>query len=112
MTELPTPPRPLQEHGLAFWNRIIGEFEITNPGDLEQILLASETVDTLTSIAVRLAEDGLTLDNGKGNPLLRDQLGGRAFVARVVQRIQANSKPKRRVGRPGGDIYWAGPHAA
>jgi hypothetical protein len=89
-TAPPEPPVPLAEPGRRLWDAIQAEYRVRDQGGQEMLLLACEASDRLAELRAAIKDTGLMIDgpNGpKANPLLRDEQGTRAFIARSLQRL-------------------------
>lgn len=100
----PQPSRPLAEHGRALWDSIQRDYCIGDAGGVELLALACQELDRAEALAAQIDRDGLTLRTKSGwraNPLLREELSARAFVARTLQRLGLNLEVIGKPGRPG-----------
>ena len=92
------PPRPLGAHGTALWARLTGgSYAIPDAGTVEQIANACAMLDRAEACREQIEADGVLLE-GRAHPLLRDELGARAFVAKTLQRLKLKSN--------GGPLPW------
>jgi len=86
----PKPPRTLGPHGLRLWNAVHGAYAIDDVGGLELLCLACQALDRAERCREAIDRDGemVAAPNGglKSNPLLRDELANRAFIARTLDR--------------------------
>jgi len=98
------PPRPLQQHGMALWRSITSDYDVTDAAGRELLCLACQALDRAEAIAEMIdhaGEGGITdLGVVKANPLLRDELACRSFVAKQLERLGVNQEPTKSVGRP------------
>ncbi|MFN6935547.1 MAG: hypothetical protein ACK4NZ_10400 [Tsuneonella sp.] len=98
------PPRPLGEHGQAFWQRVQTEYAVSDTGGMELLAQAAAALDRAEECAAAIARDGLTIvaANGaiKDHPLAKVELANRAFVTRAIARLGLDVEPIQRVGRP------------
>lgn len=100
---LPTPARPLGEHGLALWRSVQSEYLIADTGGTEMLLLACQALDRAEGLSADIARDGAVIQTRSGlrdHPALKHELAARAFVARSLQRLGLNFEAVRPVGRP------------
>jgi hypothetical protein len=114
MTDLLVPPRPLGEHGKAFWDRICAEYAIADGGGIELLAQACAALDRAEECAAVIARDGLTVETNSGirdHPLVKHELANRAFVTRAIARLGLDVEPVGRVGRPGMGGYTGGNQA-
>jgi hypothetical protein len=99
------PPRELGEHGLNLWRTITSEYDISDAGGMEILLQVCAATDRVEALAARISEDGevITIRGAlRSHPLLRDELQGRAFICRGLQRLGLNVEVIKSVGRPRG----------
>ena len=97
------PPRPLGDHGAAFWQSVQSEYAIDDTGGIELLAQACAALDRAEECAARIATDGLTITTNTGvkeNPLLKHELANRAFFTRAIQRLGLDVEPVNRPGRP------------
>jgi hypothetical protein len=107
------PPRKLGLHGLNLWNSIQSAYRIDDKGGIELLALACQTLDRVESLSEQIRADGEVFRDGigrpKAHPALRDELAGRAFIARTLERLGVTSvEPDSPPGRPG--KRWRGPY--
>jgi hypothetical protein len=100
------PPRKLGQHGLNLWNSIQAAYHIADAGGVELLALACAALDRVESLAEQIAIDGEVIRDGehppKAHPALRDELAGRAFVARTLERLGVTAvAPTAPAGLPG-----------
>ena len=101
------PPRPLGRYGMALWHRITHDFDISDAAGIELLCLACQALDRAEECRALIDKHGAVLihrDSGviRQNPLLRDELANRAFVAKQLERLGVNQEPTKSVGRPTG----------
>lgn len=97
------PPRPLGEHGQAFWQSVQAEYAVTDTGGMELLAQAAAALDRAEECAAVIARDGLTVTTNSGikdHPLVKHELANRAFVTRAIARLGLDVEPVQRVGRP------------
>jgi hypothetical protein len=98
-----SPPRPLGQHGLTLWNAIMTEYDIQDRGGRELLQQVCEASDRLAALAERISADGEvihTRTGPKSHPALRDELNGRAFICRTLERLGLNLEAVKPLGRP------------
>src|SRR5262245_14489282 len=104
------PPRPLNRHGMALWNRITREYDVTDAAGIELLCLACQALDRAECCRSIIDEHGPASISDAGiiraNPLLRDELSNRAFVSKCLERLGVNEEPAKANGRPAGS--WSG----
>lgn len=99
------PPRPLGEHGQAFWQRVQTEYQVSDTGGMELLAQAAAALDRAEECAAVIARDGLTVTTNTGirdHPLVKHELANRAFVTRAIARLGLDVEPIQRIGRPTG----------
>jgi hypothetical protein len=108
----PAPPRKLAPPGLALWNRVQGEYRITDSDGVELLCLAAQALDRAESLSAAIAEDGQTIRTRSGvrvHPGLRDEIANRALVARLLGKLGITSEPVKSPGRPAAPLGWMPP---
>jgi len=80
------PPRALGEHGRALWDAISSQYAVDAAGVSEQLAHACTALDRAEACGAEIANAGVMLD-GRDHPLLKHELGLRAFVSRTLQRL-------------------------
>jgi hypothetical protein len=99
------PPRKLGPHGDELWRTIMNEFDISDSGGIEilaQVCAALDRVEAQQEIIDDEGETITTKSGTKSHPLLREQLAGRAFITRNLQRLGVLDQPIKPIGRPPG----------
>jgi hypothetical protein len=100
------PPREFGAAGRALWDSVTGEYDIHDAGGIEILSLACEARDRLATLSEQISRDGpvvATRNGPRAHPALRDELNGRAFIARCIERLGLNYEALRpSVGRPPG----------
>jgi hypothetical protein len=97
------PPRKLGEYGRALWDAVMLEYRIDDCGGIELLFQICAAVDRIEALAERISADGEVVNTRTGpkaHPALRDELAGRAFVARSLERLGITVEAVRPVGRP------------
>jgi hypothetical protein len=105
------PPRPLSGEGMALWRRVTAAYRIDDEGGIELLVQSCEAEDRLKEIAVQIKDDGLTIRSKTGlreHPLLKVELGLRAFIVRTLARLGIVFETVKTPGRPGGFACWTG----
>jgi len=85
------PPRPLGLHGRALWNSVQGAYRIDDVGGIELLAQACAAADRVEALAE-----------------LRDELQGRAFIVRTIERLGLNLETIKPVGHPPGPAWRGG----
>ena len=105
-----SPPRKLGQHGLALWNAVQTAYRIDDVGGIELLAQACAASDRVEALAERINLDGEvvhTRNGPKGHPALRDELQGRAFIVRTLERLGLNVETIKPVSRPSAP-RWSG----
>lgn len=105
-TSTPKPPRTLGQFGLALWQSIHAEYDLTDSAGTEMLLTACQALDRAEDCRAIIDHDG-PIQKTKAGPrehaLLKTELANRAFTVRTLQRLGLNYEPIRNtVGRPPG----------
>jgi hypothetical protein len=106
-----SPPRKLGKHGLSLWNAVMAEYAIQDRGGIELLAQTCAAQDRVEALAEAINRDGETIHtrNGpKAHPALRDELAGRAFIVRTLERLGLNVETIKPVGRPSKGFGWTG----
>ena len=106
------PPRKLGAPGRELWDSITSEFDISDSGGIAVLMQACLAQDRVVQLADQIAIDGCvvyTKTGPKAHPALRDELAGRAFIVRTLQKLGVNIEAVRPQGRPPG---WSPPTKA
>jgi hypothetical protein len=100
------PPRPLGQHGMALWTAITEQYRVDDPAGIEFLAQACSAADRVEALAERISTDGEVINTKAGpkaHPALRDELAGRAFIVRTLDRLGLNYEALRpAAGRPPG----------
>jgi hypothetical protein len=97
------PPRKLGQHGLSLWNSVQNAYRIDDVGGIELLAQACAAADRVEALAERITADGEVVNTRAGpkaHPALRDELAGRAFVVRTLERLGLNVETIKPLGRP------------
>ena len=106
------PPRKLGQYGLSLWNSVQTAYRIDDVGGIELLAQACAAADRVEALAERITADGEvvhTRAGPKAHPALRDELQGRAFICRTLERLGLNLEAVKPLGRP--SKGWRGPDA-
>jgi hypothetical protein len=98
-----SPPRKLRQHGLSLWNSVQHAYRIDDVGGIELLAQACAAADRVEALAERINADGevvSTRAGPKAHPALRDELAGRAFIVRTLERLGLNVETVKPIGRP------------
>ena len=81
-------PRPLQRAGADLWRRICRDFD---------------TAEAMRDLIDHVGEGSIS-ETGvvRSNPMVKDELQLRAFVAKTLERLGVNQEPTKAVGKPPG----------
>jgi hypothetical protein len=105
-----SPPRKLGQHGLSLWNSVQHAYRIDDVGGIELLAQACAAADRVEALAERISADGEVVNTRAGpkaHPALRDELQGRAFIVRTLERLGLNVEAIKPIGRPS-KIGWRG----
>jgi hypothetical protein len=105
-----SPPRKLGAPGLSLWESIQSEYRIDDRGGMELLMQACEAADRVARLAERIDADGEIVEGRNGpraHPALREELAGRQFICRTLERLGLNLEAVRPVGRPSGAAWKA-----
>jgi hypothetical protein len=102
-----SPPLPLQQHGMALWNRITEDYDISDAAGIELLCLACQALDRAEECREVIDENGtasIVQPSGmiRENPLCKVELANRAFVSKTLERLGVNQEPAKANGRPPG----------
>jgi hypothetical protein len=107
------PPRPLDVHGMALWDRVMAAYRIEDEGGIELLAQACAALDRAEALAEAIAQDGAVIRSKSGgpksHPACRDELACRAFVTRTLERLGLNVEAVKSPGRPTRPHGWIGP---
>ena len=99
-----SPSRNLGEHGLALWNSIVADFDMSDAAGREMLTSACQALDRAEACRAIIDDEGELLTNGAGipkdNPLCKIELANRAFVVRTLGRLGLDVQPVGKIGRP------------
>jgi hypothetical protein len=98
-----SPPRELGRYGMALWRSVQQAYRIDDAGGTELLAQACAAADRVEALAERINVDGevvSTRAGPKAHPALRDELAGRAFIVRTLERLGLNVETVKPLGRP------------
>jgi hypothetical protein len=107
-----SPPRELGRHGMALWRSVQHAYRIDDAGGTELLAQACAASDRVEALAERISADGEVVNTRAGpkaHPALRDELAGRAFIVRTLERLGLNVEAIKPLGRP--SKGWGGSNA-
>ena len=87
-------------------------YRIDDVGGIELLAQACAASDRVEALAERITTDGevvQTRAGPKAHPALRDELAGRAFIVRTLERLGLNVEAIKPIGRP--SKGWGGNRA-
>jgi hypothetical protein len=105
-----SPPRKLGVLGSSLWQSIMSEYLIQDPGGTELLMQACEAADRIARLAERIDADGeviQTRNEPKVHPAVREELAGRAFICRTLERLGLNLEAIKPMGHPSGAVWKA-----
>ena len=98
------PPRALGAAGMALWQRITAEYDVSDVAGKELLALACAALDRCEALREAIDHDGEFSVSRTGvmreHPGIKPELAGRAFVAKMLLRLGLDVEPVRPVGRP------------
>ena len=105
--EAPAIPPELGEHGQRLWHSVQSQYRVDDSGGIALLTQACLCMDRVARLKKLIDADGerLKLPDGtyRANPLLRDEIQARAFIARTLVQLGLNHEPtQHRPGRPAG----------
>ena len=107
------PPRPLGKHGQRLWEDVQRTYGIADRGGVELLAQACGALDVVEALAEAIERDGPILygrAGPKAHPAVKDQIAGRAFVVRTLERLGLNVEAiKPGPGRPPQPLGWMPP---
>lgn len=102
----PSPPRPLGQHGLAFWKVVHQEYVVEDAAGMQILANACAMLDRAEALSALIEEQGLVLRTRNGgmraNPAVAAELAARGFINRAIGRLGINQSELKSVGRPAG----------
>jgi hypothetical protein len=90
----------------------MAEYQIGDRGGIELLAQACATVDRVETLRAAIDRDGeVVVVRGvpKAHPALRDELAGRAFIVRTLERLGLNVEAVKTPGRPPRPFGWTPP---
>jgi hypothetical protein len=97
------PPRKFGIPGSSLWDAIQSEYRIDDPAGRELLAQACEAADRVATLAEKINADGAVIETKNGpkpHPALKDELAGRAFICRTLERLGLNLEAIKPVGGP------------
>lgn len=105
------PPRDLGQHGRKLWDEIQAAYGIADRGGCELLAQACATLDLVEALGEAITRDGAIIygrAGPKAHPGVKDQIAGRAFIVRTLERLGLNVEAVKPVGRPSSAVGWSG----
>jgi hypothetical protein len=99
------PPRTLGNHGRNLWLRITSEYDLSDAGGRELLVLICQALDRAEALREQIDAEG-EVQKVKGvlrdHPALRHELQNRSFIAKGLARLglAVEVGPIRNIGRP------------
>jgi hypothetical protein len=107
-----SPPFNLGRHGRSLWGRIQAEYDVSDSAGVEMLAQACAAADLAERLSEEVEHDGPVIRlRGviRAHPAIKDLIGARAFVVRVLTKLGLNYEPVRASpGRPGVGHGWSG----
>ena len=98
------PPFTLGKHGRSLWDRVQGEYDVTDSGGIEMLAQACAGADLAEQLHDEIERDGAVIRlRGvvRAHPAVKDEIAKRAFVVRTLIKLGLNFEPVRAsAGRP------------
>src|SRR5215475_4526086 len=98
------PPFTLGKHGRSLWDRIQGEYDVTDSGGIEMLAQACAGADLAAKLQDEIEHDGAVIrvrGGVRSHPSVKDLLSTRAFIVRTLTKLGLNYEPLRAsAGRP------------
>jgi hypothetical protein len=94
----PEPPRPLNAPGLALWQRVNSEYDISDAAGVEMLAQACTALDRAEALRQEIDGDGEVIRSRgqiKDHPALKHELAARSFVVRTLARMGLSFEPLR-----------------
>jgi hypothetical protein len=85
------------------WQSIQSEYRIDDAAGRELLAQACECADRIGRLAERIDADGEIIETRSGSkvhPAIKEELAGRNFIVKTLQKLGLNLEPVRAVGRP------------
>jgi hypothetical protein len=98
-----SPPRKLGVLGSALWDAIQNEYKIDDAAGRELLAQACEAADRVARLAEKIDSDGEVIETKSGpkvHPALKEELAGRQFICRILERLGLNLEAVKPIGRP------------
>jgi hypothetical protein len=102
-TDQPSTPPDLGPAGLAMWNRVTSEFDMSDAGGWLLLEQAARAMDRAASCAEHIKRDGEIVRTPAGlkpHPLIREETIARSFAARCITKLGIAYEPIKN-GRAG-----------
>src|SRR6516165_8120085 len=100
------PPFTLRKAGRSLWDRIQGEYDVSDAGGIEMLCQICATSDLAESLQAEIEADGAVVRSRgtvRSHPAVKDLIAARSFVTRGLIKLGLNFEPVRASGgRPGG----------
>ena len=98
------PPRPLGQHGAAFWARVMAEFAIADVGGIEILAQLCAGIDRAEALAEIIAREGEVIRTRTGvlksHPAVRDEISARQFVLKAISKLGIDLEHGDRLSAP------------
>jgi len=82
---------------------IQSEYKIDDAAGIELLAQVCECADRIGCLAERIDADGEVIETKAGpkvHPAVKEELAGRNFIVKTLQKLGLNLEPVRAVGRP------------
>lgn len=105
LADAPVPPADLGEAARVLWQRIVTEYEFSDPASVEILRQAVLAVDLAEQCRRDVQRDGLTIVTKTGireHPAAKVELTARSLACRTLARLGLDLEPIGQIGRPPG----------
>ena len=108
------PPRALGASGMALWDAVLREYDVSDVAGRELLTLACQSLDRAEALREAIDRDGelLMLRTGgmREHPGIKPELANRAFVVETLGKLGLDLEPVRSSsGRPPNRSGWVPP---
>jgi hypothetical protein len=107
-----SPPFVLGKHGRSLWDRIQGEYDVSDSAGVEMLAQACAGADLAERLNEEVERDGAVIrarGSVRTHPAVKDLIAARSFVVRTLIKLGLNYEPVRAsAGRPSAALGWTG----
>jgi hypothetical protein len=106
------PPFTLGKAGRSLWDRIQGEYDVSDAGGIEMLAQICAAADLAEQLQQEIEADGAVVRSHgtvRSHPAVKDLIAARSFITRGLIKLGLNFEPVRASGgRPGGFAGYGG----